>query len=112
MVIDPLNTDKLFSEDTLKQFVKANIAKGNIIKEDDYLITSLGFINILGKKQLIGWFINDYDNKWIKKLTYLNNNISEDGKLKDDTLINSFEKMVKDNIFDKYYKLFNDWFRL
>ena len=63
---------------------------------------------MLKKKQLIGWFVNDYDNKRIKKLTYLNDHISENGKLKDGILIKSFEEMVKANIFVNYYKLFND----
>ena len=107
MVIGPFNTDKLYKEDTLKQFIKANKAKGNRKNEDDYLISSLEFINILRKNQLIGLFINDYDNKRIKKLTYLNDNISEYCKLKFDVFIKAFEEIAKENIIDKYYKLFN-----
>ena len=108
MAIGPFNTDKLYKEDTLKQFIKANKAKGNRKNEDDYLISSLEFINILRKNQLIGLFINDYDNKRIKKLTYLNDHISECCKLKFDVFIKAFEEIAKENIIDKYYKLFNN----
>ena len=108
MVIGEFNTDKLYAENTIKQFAKESKAKGNSINEGDYLITSLEFLSILKKKQLLGRFIDDGNNKRIDKLTYLNDSISEQGKLKFDVFLKAFEEMSRENIFVKYYKLFNN----
>ena len=63
---------------------------------------------VMKKKQLLGRFIDDGNNKRIDKLTYLNDSISEQGKLKFDVFLNAFEEMSRENIFVKYYKLFNN----
>ena len=112
MSIDSFNINKLHKEDTIKQFIKDNKAKGNSINEDDYLISSLEFISILKKKQLLGYFMTDGNNKRIKELIYINDVINENGKLKFDVFIKAFEEIAKENIIDKYYKLFNNWLRL
>jgi len=80
------------SENTIKQFAKESKAKGNSINEGDYLITSLEFLSILKKKQLLGRFIDDGNNKRIDKLTYLNDSISEQGKLKFDVFLRDMER--------------------
>ena len=108
MSIDSFNINKLYKEDTIKQFARDNKAKGNSIKEDDYLISSLEFISILKKKQLLGYFMTDGNNKRIKELIYINDVINENGKLKFDVFIKAFEEIAKENIIDKYYKLFNN----
>ena len=64
--------------------------------------------SILKKKQLLGWFMTDGNNKRIKELIYINDNINENGKLKFDVFIKAFEEVAKENIIDKYYKLFNN----
>ena len=108
MSIDSFNINKLYKEDTIKQFARDNKAKGNSINEDDYLISSLEFISILKKKQLLGYFMTDSNNKRIKELIYINDVINENGKLKFDVFIKAFEEIAKENIIDKYYKLFNN----
>ena len=85
------------------------MAKWDNINEDDYLISSLKFVSILKKRQLLGYFMNDGNNKHIKELIYINGNINENGKLKFDVFIKAFEEIAKENIIDKYYKLFNNW---
>ena len=67
------------------------------------------FINVLCKNKLICWFINDYDNKRIKELTYLNEHISECYKLNYVIFIKALDEIAKENIIDEYYKLFNNW---
>ena len=108
MAIDSLNINKLYKEDILKQFIKNNKAKGNSINEDDHLISSLEFISILMKRQLLGYSMTDYNNKRIKELIYRNDDITENCKLKFDVFIKAFEEITKGNIIDKYYKLFNN----
>ena len=108
MAIGEFNIDKLYNDNTIKQFARDSKAEGNNIKEDDYLISSLEFLSILRRRQLLGRFIDNGNNKRIDKLTYDNGNISDNGKLKFDVFITAFEEMTKEGLFIKYYKLFNN----
>ena len=97
IIICEFNTDKLYAENTIKQFAKESNAKGNIINEGDYLITSLELLSILKKKQLLSRFIDDGNNKRIDKLTYLNAGISDNNELKFDVFLKAFEEMSREN---------------
>ena len=108
MVVGSLNIDKLFSDDTIKQFIKDNKAKGNSINEADYIMTSLEFLSILRRSHLIGRFIVKSIHNRFDKLEYYNAAISDKEGLKFDVLLKAFKQLGKANIFVNYYKLFNN----